>query len=257
VAGLRRYNAGTVNGHIARVTASKKGSLARAPGGWMHYRIDCGSSPAMAMSRTKNQTLSSLIGSGVVGLMRFGLVGAVSVAIAPALAAIATLTAPVASAGVVLAVAGMALAVLSAATTLAHVTTAAGADFPAAAFVEISVVIGAFRVPARVAIGATIRAVALVLAGLAAELCLRGHDDAIIMLGVLEIALGRDHVAGGESVARERHVFLGDMRCGAPDLHVGPVRFVVPRQRILGLPATAAAAPAILLSLPHFRLITC
>ena len=99
--------------------------------------------------------------------------------------------------------------------------------------------------------------VALMLAGLAAELGLRRHDDAIVMLGVLEIALGRDHVAGGERVAGERHVFLGDMRRGAPDLHVGPVQFIVPRQWILGLAATAAAAPAILLSLPHFRLITC
>src|SRR5262252_6822039 len=36
----------------------------------------------------------------------------------------------------------------------------------------------------------------------------------------------------------------------APDLHVGAVRFVIPRQWILGLTA-AAAAPAILLSLPH------
>ena len=82
------------------------------------------------------------------------------------------------------------------------------------------------------------------------ELRLRRHDDAVVVLGVLEIALGRDQVAGSERVAGERHVFLGDMRRGPANFHVGSVRFKAPRQWILGLAATAAA-PAILLSLPH------
>jgi hypothetical protein len=30
-------------------------------------------------------------------------------------------------------------------------------------------------------------------------------------------------------VARERHIFLGDVRRGPSDLHVGPVRFEIPR----------------------------
>src|SRR5665648_820273 len=81
---------------------------------------------------------------------------------------------------------------------------------------------------------------------------LRRHDDAVVVLGVLEITLGGHHVAGGQRVARERHVFLGDVRSGPADLHVGAVRFVAPRQCILGFTATTAAAPAILLlSLPH------
>src|SRR5262249_48120319 len=82
-------------------------------------------------------------------------------------------------------------------------------------------------------------------------LLLRRHDDAVVVLGVLEIALGHDQVAGGQRIARQRHVFLGDMGRRTPDLNVGTVGFVIPCQRILGLAATAAAAPAILLSLPH------
>lgn len=57
---------------------------------------------------------------------------------------------------------------------------------------------------------------------------LGGHDDAIVMLGVLEIALSRYDVAGGQGVARQRHVLLSDMRSGAADLHVRPVRLVTP-----------------------------
>ena len=90
------------------------------------------------------------------------------------------------------------------------------------------------------------------------QLRLRRHDDAVVMLGVLEIALRRDHVAGSERVARERHVFLGDMRRGPADLHVGAVRFVVPRQWILGLTAYRGRGPcdsAVLASFPSVHLL--
>ena len=106
----------------------------------------------------------------------------------------------------------------------------------------------AFLVPLRPV--AAIAAFAGLAAMLRTKLRLRRHDDAVVMLGVLEIALRRDQVAGSERVAGERHVFLGDMRRGPANFHVGTVRFKAPRQRILGLAATAAA-PAILLSLPH------
>jgi hypothetical protein len=85
---------------------------------------------------------------------------------------------------------------------------------------------------------------------LRAELRLRRHDDAVVVFGMLEIALRRDHVAGRESIAGERHVFLGDMRRGSANFDVRAVGLKVPCQWILGLAATAAA-PAILLSLPH------
>jgi hypothetical protein len=129
-----------------------------------------------------------------------------------------------------LAVAGMALAILPAAA--ANIATArAGADISATAGLgDIIVAALVVRVPARVTVGAAaVRALALVSVGLPAELRLRRHDDAVIVLGVLEIALGRDQVAGGQSVARERHILLGDMGRGPADLHVGAVRFIAAR----------------------------
>src|SRR5262249_36313667 len=96
---------------------------------------------------------------------------------------------------------------------------------------------------------AAIRTLALVLAMLRPHLRLRRHNDAIVMLGVLQIAFGGDHVARGESVAGERHVFVGDMSRGSADLHVGTIRLVVTRQWILRL-AVPAPAGTVLLYLP-------
>jgi hypothetical protein len=53
------------------------------------------------------------------------------------------------------------------------------------------------------------------------------------MLGVLEIIFRRDRIAGGLRVARELKIFLGDMIGRAANLHVGAVRFINPRQRVL------------------------
>ena len=143
--------------------------------------------------------------------------------------AIAAMAVPVAAAGMVLAVAGMTLAVLTPAPLANMVAATFGADL-AAAVVDIVVDAFVVGVPARVAIlAADIGAFARLRVGLPAELVLRRHDDAVIVLGVLEIALRRDHVAGGERVARERHVFLGDVGRGPTDLHVGTIRFVAPR----------------------------
>src|SRR5581483_3143771 len=110
----------------------------------------------------------------------------------------------------------------------AHLATARP-DLAAAFRVELlALVSGTIGVPARLP-EAAVLTFALVGALLRAELGLRRHDDAVVVLGMLKVALRGDGVAGRESVARERHVFLGDMRRGAPDLHIGAVRFVVPR----------------------------
>jgi hypothetical protein len=93
------------------------------------------------------------------------------------------------------------------------------------------------------------------------------------VFGVLQVVLGKHRVAGGLRVARQLHVFLGDMRRIATDFNVRPGRFEAARERILALavvivvaaaaviaaavamalvivaPATASAV--ILLSLPH------
>jgi hypothetical protein len=140
--------------------------------------------------------------------MGLGLVCAVSVA--RALAAVAAMAAmfatatpllptPLMSATVVLPIAGVALAILPpaalalAVSRLAHIGSAAtirGIEIGAA----IAVIIAALRVPARTE-PAAIGAFALMAAMLRPELLLRRHDDAIVMLGVLEVALGADHVA--------------------------------------------------------------
>jgi hypothetical protein len=87
-----------------------------------------------------------------------------------------------------------------------------------------------------------------------------GHDDAIIMLRVLEIILGQHRIAGRLGIARERHIFLGDVSGRAAQLHIRTIAFEAPRQRILAFALlivlivvviVAAAASAVLLSLPH------
>jgi hypothetical protein len=141
--------------------------------------------------------------------MGLGLVCAVGVAgalaaVAPMAAMLATAATPLLptalmSAAVVLPIAGVALAILSpaalalAVSRLAHIgspATVRGIEIGAA----IAVIIAALRVPARTE-PAAIGAFALMAAMLRPELLLRRHDDAIVVLGVLEVALGADHVA--------------------------------------------------------------
>ena len=55
------------------------------------------------------------------------------------------------------------------------------------------------------------------------------------MFGMLIVIFGRHRIAGALRVARELDVFFRDMRGGAANLHVGSVRLVDPRQRILAL----------------------
>ena len=89
------------------------------------------------------------------------------------------------------------------------------------------------------------------IAALLLQLLAIGHDDAAVVLGMLQIILREHRVAGGLRIASERQIFLGDMRRGAPDLHIRAVGFETARKRILALPIPVAASAAILLSLPH------
>ena len=93
----------------------------------------------------------------------------------------------------------------------------------------------------------------IVIRVLLAELFLRRGDQAEIMLGVLIVIFGRHRIAGALRVARELDVFLRDMRGGAADLHVGSVRLVDPRQRILALAVVivVVASPHALLTVSH------
>jgi hypothetical protein len=78
------------------------------------------------------------------------------------------------------------------------------------------------------------------------------HDDARIMLGVLQVVLCKHRVAGRLRIPGERKILLRDMRRRAPDLHIRSVGFEAARQRIVVFPIViTTATAAILLSLPH------
>ena len=91
---------------------------------------------------------------------------------------------------------------------------------------------------------------------------LRGHDNAVIVLGVLEIILAKNQIAGADGVTRQGHIFFSDMLGGATDFYIRTTRFEAARQRALPLACTTAAtstttcaasatAVLLLLSLPH------
>ena len=162
----------------------------------------------IALTRSAEPSAHRGIGrSAVVGLVRVGRIGTIGVARAfapippmpaPLVTAAPLLAAPLVSAtAVVLPVAAMALAVLPAASLTLAVLAAAGTNVAAAAIgtieVRPAIVVGAFRVPLR-AKPTAVRAFTR-LAAMSTELRLRRHDDAIVMFGVLKIALGRHQVA--------------------------------------------------------------
>lgn len=51
-----------------------------------------------------------------------------------------------------------------------------------------------------------------------------GHDDAAVMLSVLEIILSKHRVAGGLGVARQRQILLCDVCGRTPNFHIRSVR---------------------------------
>ena len=130
----------------------------------------------------------------------------------------------------------------------------------AAVIVTLVVVLGAVLTQTRAGVAALI-------ARLLQLLTIR-HDDAVVVLGVLEIVLSQDRIARGLGIAGERQIFLGDVRGRTPDLDVGTIGLKAARQRVLlvfpvavvvALTITVAiviwptATAAILLTLPHCR----
>ncbi len=89
------------------------------------------------------------------------------------------------------------------------------------------------------------------------ELLAIRHDDAAVVLGMLQIVLCQHRIARRLGVARERDVFFRYVRRGAADFHVRTIGFKAPRKRIVVAAfaiAVAAASAAVLLSLPHWPL---
>jgi hypothetical protein len=99
---------------------------------------------------------------------------------------------------------------------------------------------------------------------LLAELLLRHRDQPEIMLGMLEIVLGRDRIAGGLGITRELKILLRDVIGRSANLHIRAVRFINPRQGILIAPVVVLLiiAPAhtlvvmMLLTVSHGLLFT-
>jgi hypothetical protein len=111
------------------------------------------------------------------------------------------------------------------------------------ALVVVSVLIGG--------VAALLLLVALIVGILLTELLLHRGDQAKIMLGVLEVVLGRHRIAGRLRVACELHVLVRYVRSGAADFHVGPVRLVDPSHRVLALAAVAASHAFVVLTVSH------
>jgi len=77
------------------------------------------------------------------------------------------------------------------------------------------------------------------------------------MFGVLVVVFGRHRIAGASRVARQLHVFLGNVRGGAADLDIGAVRFEHPGQWVLAAPVVIVvivipvAHPLVVLTVSH------
>jgi len=81
------------------------------------------------------------------------------------------------------------------------------------------------------------------------ELLLRRRDQAGIVLGVLEVVLGGDWIAGRLGVAGELKIFLGNVVCRSSDLHLWAIRLIDPRQWIvMVMPAATATVVALIVA---------
>ncbi len=92
-----------------------------------------------------------------------------------------------------------------------------------------------------------------------------GQDDAVVVLGMLQVILCQHRVAGGERIPRQRHVLLCNLGGRTMDFLVRAIGLISTHQRILMMLALAAlivaavvatATSAVLLSLPHGTLFS-
>ena len=71
------------------------------------------------------------------------------------------------------------------------------------------------------------------------------------MFGVLVVVLGRDRIAGRARVTRQLNVFFGDVRGGAADFDIGPVRFEHPGHRVLTAPVIIVVVIIVVIPVTH------
>jgi hypothetical protein len=118
-----------------------------------------------------------------------------------------------------------------------------------AAFLAI---LGAAEIRARIAVGAEAPVgIGALLLGL---LLLRRSNDAVIMLGVLEIVLRYDPVARGRRITRELQVFFVNLESAAADTDVWTIRIErLHTQRYIGAAAAIATIVGIIVVIPPAR----
>src|SRR5204863_5266916 len=105
-----------------------------------------------------------------------------------------------------------------------------------------------------VAIFVLVEIVTVLLGVLDRHLRLRGGNDAIVVLGVLEVVLRHHTVAGALRITGQSGVFFGDLLSRSADLHVRAVALVVARQGIWPLAVVVVivvAAAAIVVATAH------
>ena len=93
-----------------------------------------------------------------------------------------------------------------------------------------------------------------------------GEDDAVVVLGVLEIIFRENGVTGRQRIAGERQILIRNRLRRSGDFSVGTVAVVGARERVLdlagvvvaviGVVTAPAATAAMLLSLPHLLLVS-
>ena len=62
------------------------------------------------------------------------------------------------------------------------------------------------------------------------------------MFGMLKIIFGRDRIAGGLGITRKLEIFLRHVIGRSANFHIGAVRLVNPRQRIVMMSATTTTS---------------
>src|SRR5207247_5379476 len=84
-----------------------------------------------------------------------------------------------------------------------------------------------------------------------AELLLRRGYDAVIVLGMLIVVLGRNRIAGSQRVPRELNIFFCNVGRIAANFHIRTIGFVYPHHRVVTLAVIVASAHPFILTVSH------
>ncbi|CAH1655673.1 membrane hypothetical protein [Hyphomicrobiales bacterium] len=176
------------------------------------------------------------------------------IVVAVVVEALAAVLAVEALAALLLALSALAIGALAAMAIIAIVAVG-GAELrllPGAGLEGLSLLVALFLALVRILDEGAVRREGM--AELLGHLLLSREQNAIVMLGVLEIALGRDGIARGLGIACKLQVLLGDMLRRATDLYVRPVGFIATLQRIGRFAITVVVA--VIIAAAHTPVLT-